>query len=230
MNTKRFSIYGGKDPRDMPAYSVAEASRITGVGEPTLRYWITGHNKAKPAIVIPSRKQHVLSYTNVVEAFVLGAIRRRNVKLQNVRKAIDYLEKQLEVPHPLAREPFQTDGVDLFVERFGELINASSHGQIAMREVLAIYLERIEYDKEGLPAILYPFPFKREPKDQPRVIAVNPFIQFGRPVIAGTRIPTDILAERFYAGETIEQLAEDYDRDPSEIQVALQYQARTHAA
>ena len=34
----------------------------------------------------------------------------------------------------------------------------------------------------------------------------------GKPVIAGTRIPVELILEKFGAGETIEQLLESYPR------------------
>jgi uncharacterized protein (DUF433 family) len=40
-------------------------------------------------------------------------------------------------------------------------------------------------------------------------------------VIAGTGIPTAVVAERFQAGETIEEIAKDYRRSISEIQEAI---------
>ena len=57
---------------------------------------------------------------------MLAAIRRRHgVKLPKVRKALDYVRRHFQVEHPLIDQAFQTDGLDLFVERYGGLINAS---------------------------------------------------------------------------------------------------------
>jgi uncharacterized protein (DUF433 family) len=43
-------------------------------------------------------------------------------------------------------------------------------------------------------------------------------VGFGRPVLDGTGIRTEVLIERFSAGERIEELAADYDRSPAEIE------------
>jgi len=64
-----------------------------------------------------------------VEAHVLAAIRRRHgVKLPKVRAALDYVRKQFQVERPLIDQAFQTNGLDLFVERYGDMINASREG------------------------------------------------------------------------------------------------------
>lgn len=65
------------------------------------------------------------------------------------------VERKFGVRHPLAREEFKTDGVNLFVERLGKLLNASHDGQVAMREVLDRHLRRVEFD-EGRAVRLYP--------------------------------------------------------------------------
>jgi len=59
--------------------------------------------------------------------------------------------------HPLISHEMQTNGVDLFVERLGKLINISQDGQIAIRDVLKDALKRIERDDAGLPVKLYPY-------------------------------------------------------------------------
>jgi len=67
------------------------------------------------------------------------------------------VSRQFRVEHPLINQAFQTDGLDLFVERYGELINASREGQHGMKEIIGVYLKRIEWDSKGIPIRLYPF-------------------------------------------------------------------------
>ena len=45
-----------------------------------------------------------------------------------------------------------------------------------------------------------------------KLIESNPSIMMGKPVIAGTRIPVELILEKIAAGETIEQLLEEYPR------------------
>ncbi|MYC74436.1 DUF433 domain-containing protein [Candidatus Poribacteria bacterium] len=57
-----------------------------------------------------------------------------------------------------------------------------------------------------------------------QLIESNPSIMMGTPVIAGTRIPVELILEKFAAGETIEQLLEEYPRLTEEgIRVALYF-------
>jgi len=91
------------------------------------------------------RDTKTLSFVNMVEVHVLDAIRRKyNIPLDKVRIAIDYLRNQFASAHPLADHRLETDGLDLFINKFGQLINVSRAGQIAMRELLQAHLSRIE--------------------------------------------------------------------------------------
>lgn len=65
--------------------------------------------------------------------------------------------------------------------------------------------------------------------DAPRLIVIDPRRAFGRPVIAGSRIPTTDVFERFKAGDSLENLVAEYGRSPQEIQEAIRYEAERAA-
>jgi uncharacterized protein (DUF433 family) len=168
---------------------------------------------------------------NLVEAHVLNGMRRiENVPFYKVRGALEYIEKRFPSKHPLADHQFQTDGVDLFIEGLGQLVAVSKEGQIGIREVIEQYLRRIERDLKFTPFRLYPFLQDRPREDAPKQILIDPLVSFGRPVIAGTGIPTDVVAERFYAGESWKDLAKDYGLTQDQIQEALRYEAPARKA
>lgn len=217
------------DPREMPAYSLAEASHYLRVPLATLRSWVRGryypteHGRKffKPLIKLPDRNLASLSFVNLVETHVLDAIRREHhIPLPKVRTALEYVNRHFRVPHPLADHKFQTDGADLFLSKFEKLISVTQAGQLAMKEMLAAHLRRIEHDEAGLAVRLYPFTRKRE-VDEPKIIVIDPYVSFGRPSIAHRGIATDIIAERYKAGESIEELAKDYDCERGQVEEAV---------
>lgn len=57
--------------------------------------------------------------------------------------------------------------------------------------------------------------------DEPKNIVIDPFISFGRAVIAGTGVTTELVAERFKAGESAGDLADDYGCDLEKIEEAI---------
>ncbi len=231
-------FYNGQDPRYLPAYGISETAHYLLIPQATVRSWVVGRpyptkqgkRYFSPLVEIPRSRARTLSFINLVEVHVLDAIRREHlVSLDKIRIALTYLRKQFGSEHPLAEERFATDGVDLFVEKYGELINVSRDGQLAIKNLLEAHLRRIDRDPKGVALRLYPFTRKRS-MEAPRAIVIDPYISFGRPVLAGTGIATSVVAERYKAGESIEELCSDYGRKPLEIEEAIRCELELEAA
>lgn len=221
-----------RDLRDIGAYGISEAAHYLSLPPATLRTWVKGRTYttaegrqfSEPLISIPDPLEPLLSFTNLVEGHVLKAIRRgHGISMQKVRPALLYLEEELRVSHPLAHQELLTDGVSLFVERFGRLLNLSQRGQLAVKELLEAHLRRIEHDTEGLARRLFPFT-RGESLDAPRFVVVDPGVAFGRPVINGTGVRTEVVASRLKAGESMRELAEDYEVQVEQIEEAIRYE------
>lgn len=205
----------------------------------TLRAWCLGQGyradgktrRFQPLIHLDANDRRALSFLNLVEAHVLAAIRRQHhVPLPKVRQALAYVSKQLNTPRPLVELEFQTDGVDLFLEKLGSLINVTQEGQTEMAEMIRDHLKRIERDSAGVPVRLYLFTRHDHIRNQPSPVVVDPQIAFGCPVLAGRSVPTAVLADRFKAGDSLSQLAEDYDTSPQQIEEALRCEIERKAA
>ncbi len=98
-----------------------------------------------------------------------------------------------------------------------------------MKEIIGLYLKRIEWDANGLPIKLYPFTRDTQadaaPASDPRVVVINPAISFGRPVIAGTGIPVASIYERYKAGDSVADLVRDFHLETSAIEEAIRCEA-----
>lgn len=227
------NLYGAKDPRALPNYSVSEAAAYLRLPRSTLRAWLLGMGKFKPVIAVALKKPPTLSFFNLVEAHVLNSIRAQH-RVPEIRRALQFVEGELGVDRPLVRKTFQTDGVDLFVEHLGKLLNVTKDGQLAMREVLAAHLRRLDFDRDGFAERL--FPFTRGgvhgglELEDPRSVVFDPRIAFGRLVLVGTGIPTAVLVDRFVAGDTLEDLAADYGIQRGSIEEAIRCENLRRAA
>ena len=56
-------------------------------------------------------------------------------------------------------------------------------------------------------------------------VRIDPCIQVGHPVIDGTRVPTRMLARSHRAGESIRDLADDYDLSEDQVEAAIRYES-----
>lgn len=203
----------------------------------TVRAWLLGQRYDaggarklfKPVIEIDDPERRCLSFRNLVELHVLAAIRRQyEVSLQNVRRAVEFMRQRLGSDHPLASQRMLTDGKDLLIHHGGDLLNVSRAGQMEM-DIVSAFLSRIEFAHDGALLRLYPFTSTSIDNDA-RAVVIDPRVQFGRPCLRGTGIPTDVIIDRFLASETIESLAADYGIEPRQVEEAIRYERLPRAA
>jgi len=247
MVMSKTGIYGGADPHDLPAYPLPEVAHFLWIARSKAARWAFGYERETrhhPVIRVADPENNLLSFNNLAELHVLSALRYYNVPLQRIRKGIKYLRQNLvgmDHPHPLLARELHTDGLGIFVEYLGEYVNITKHGQGVLRQLFEAHLRRIDRDPNK-DTVLRLFPFVRPPdrldsielttddRNQPQAVSIDPIVSFGRPVLAGTRIPTVELANRFSAGEPIDSLASDLDLPKPLIEEAIRYQLATRVA
>ena len=219
------------DIRNQPAYGAAEAARYLRLPAATLRTWLVGrgypkgeaHARFHPLIKPVSDQPLQLSFFNLIEAHVLRALRTEHgVALAELRKAISYAEKKLQLNRLLLSPELRTHAGQVFLNRYVELINLSASGQLAMRKMFEDHLRRVEWDAWKFPVRLYPY-IDTPASSAARPIAIDPQVAFGRPVVRRAGVSTAAIASRLDAGETVEALAEDYDLSRDEIEQAVLY-------
>lgn len=228
----RFALYQGQDPRELPAYTVAEASRYVDVPAATLRSWFSGRTYPRmdgvgsfePVLSPADRQTGRLSFRNVVEAHVLRALRTRHgIRLKTVRQALKTAEERLGIQDLLYRNKALVVGDhSLFLEYYGELLHLDPSEQIAMRRVMEAFLSRVDWDDRDIPIRLYPF--LRGAENLRRAIVIDPQVSFGRPMLAESGISTSALVQRINAGERIEAVARDYDITPHDVETAILFE------
>lgn len=228
MNAVRLTALRTLDPREMPAYRVAEVAHYLRMPKATVRAWAVGQGKFDPVLTLEPREGvPLLSFVNLIEVHVLDALRREHdIPLRKARRVLRLLSRLFpDSPHPLADHDLLIDGGEVFVVHLGSLVSASHEGQIAIRELLEAHLRRVERDPMGRASRLYPFTRKRADRQsllaEPKFVMIDPEIQFGRPVLTGTGIPTLVIADRYKAGESISDLARDYNRPEEEIEEVI---------
>ncbi len=57
-------------------------------------------------------------------------------------------------------------------------------------------------------------------------ITIDPKVQFGKPIITGTRVPVEVIIGHIAAGETIQAVAAEYGITEQDVQAALKYASK----
>jgi len=219
------------DIRNDPAYPISEAARYVRLSPATLRSWFLGRpyptakglSEFAPVLKPARRDPPTLSFSNLVEAHVLRSLRTEHgVPLKAVRDALRYAERALGIEQLLLREELRASGGNLFLDRYGELVNLSASGQLAMRKIFENHLDRVEWGELHSAVRLYPFVLAERADEKP--ILIDPRISFGRPVVGEAFVSTRSILERIDAGETVDEVARDYELAAEAIEEAVVFE------
>ena len=219
------------DSRSEPAYSITEAGRYLRLSPATLRSWVLGRpyptarglSQFAPVLKLAKKDPATLSFSNLIEAHVLRSLRTEHgVPMGAVRQALAYAQREMKIDQLLLREELCTAGGELFLDRYGELMNLSASGQLAMRKVFEAHLKRVEWGRLRFPVRLYPFLVSESASA--KSILIDPQISFGRPVVSGAFISTRSIVDRIDGGENVNEVARDYNLTREVVEEAVVYE------
>jgi len=177
----------------------------------------------QPPIHPPQKQPPVLSFWNLIEAHVLRSLRTEHgLSIKAVREAVNYAKRTEKLDRLLLSKDLATHAGKLFLDKYGQLIELSASGQLAMRKLFEEHLKRVDWDEWKFPVRLYPFLSGEARTD--RTIAIDPKIAFGRPILVRTGVSTGAIAERIDANEPVQEVAEDYGLTVEEVEQAVLYE------
>ncbi len=128
------------------------------------------------------------SFGDLISLFVVRELKKKGVRTRDIRDAESYLRSKWKTDRPFLSGEIKTDGRGVYVDDeliAGQIEAAERGGQQVMREAIRQRLTSVHYDDVGVAAYWAPMP----------QVLIDPRVQFGEPVIAGTRIPTQAVAD-----------------------------------
>ena len=243
--TKKMVVLDDVDPRFVvPLYTLAEAARALDVPASTFAAWAKGYVRRPPsgqpvtgAPVVTSFEAEPgrpsVPFVGLAEGVVLAAVRRAGVPLQRIRPALEVLAREIGLAHALASKALYTDGAELLfdyaqhapydeAEAAGGLVVVRS-GQRVFKPVIDDYLRRVHYGTDGYAQLI------RLPGYERASVLADPTRSFGQPIFGrgGARV-SDVL-DRFWAGDDIRTLTQEFGVPADEIEDVLRAASRRAA-
>ena len=170
----------------------------------------------------------MLSFLDLLELRCVAEFAKHGVSLVVIRATIEAVQERFG-HYPLHSKRFLTDGKRIFLEAVERASDDSRlidvrHEQFVFDAVIRPSLfAGIEYD-HGQALRWFPVP-KRS------VTVLDPQVQFGEPIIAGTGLPTDALAAAFKAeGNNAQRVARLYRVKPEAVRAAVAFERRLATA
>lgn len=231
---RRFkATIGADDPRvARAAFTLRETAGYLGLPGSTLHSWARPAGGATPLITcFPARgREATVPFIGFAEAYVLAAFRKAGVPMQRIRPAVEVLSSGIGIEHALASERLYTDGAEVLYdyasaegdEELGGLTVVRT-GQRQFQEIVRDYLKRIKYGQDGWASRV------RLPIYGRADVVVDPRRAFGLPVVVHGGARVEDLVDRFVAGDTIADIADDFGVPDAEVEDVVRVATRSAA-
>jgi uncharacterized protein (DUF433 family) len=221
---------GVDDPRLARAiFTLRETAGYLDVPKSNIQRWARPSEGKHPLITCfaSQGREATVPFIGFAEAFVLSGFRRAGVPLQRIRPAVEVLEKEIGVDHALASKRLYTDGAEVlfdYAEKTGErevrdLVVVRTQ-QRQFSGVVKDYLKRIHYGGDGW-ADRVQLPAYGRAK-----VVVDPSVAFGLPLLVHGGARVEDLVDRFQAGDSVADLAADFDVPPDEVEDVIRLATR----
>lgn len=186
------------------------------IPQSTLTSWLKSSAAGAPLVhqVEPRRKgQPSVPFIAVAEAHVLRSLRTLGLRMSEIREAAAAVRDAFDTPYGLVSKRIATDGVDIFVEHgLGDLRRARD-GQAPIHEVVSDYLRYLNWEADDdFPTSLR---LRQYPPSVP--VVIDPRFGYGRPVVAANRVAVKAITDLWEAGESVEDIAYDFDMTPEQV-------------
>jgi uncharacterized protein (DUF433 family) len=216
-----------KNRKSTVLYTLADADYLAGVSRGTAKRWLAGYRFRRSSGALSHRPPVTkdmppfvggVTFLDLVEVVAIGGLKDLGMTLREIRQIVENCQEVLNVQRPLVSLQFKVGGREVFVSHEGTLVEVlRGKGRRAWDEVLGPFIATLDYD-DDLASRWWPLG-----KGAP--VCVDPEYGYGYPVISRTGVRTEIVLERFQAGDTRDQISEDFNVSPSEVDGALRFEA-----
>jgi uncharacterized protein (DUF433 family) len=216
-------------------YSIGEAAALLGVPVQKLRAWVEGWPRTSTAPVAKNDlgwvdERLALSFANLMELRFIAFFAAANIRLREIRSIMDEVRAEIRRPHPFATNVvFRTDGLKIVAEiahknGISDIYDLRSKNFEMGTIVYSSLKDDVIYNPAGDARTWYP-----RRALAPNVI-VHPRLAFGRPVLRGSGIPTEAIADAARAERSVETAAILFEIPKKLAQEAVDFESHLRRA
>ncbi|MFJ5561104.1 DUF433 domain-containing protein [Streptomyces sp. NPDC093250] len=193
-----------------------ETASYLEIPQSTLAAWLRNEAAGAPLVhqVEPVRKgQPSVPFIAVAEAHVLRSLRSLGLRMSEIREAAAAVRDAFNTPYGLVSKRIATDGVDIFIDHGWEDLRRARDGQLPIQEVVSDYLRYLNWEPgDDFPSSLR---LRQYPDSVP--VVIDPRFGHGLPVVEANRVTVKSIIDLWEAGESVEDIAYDYDMTPEQV-------------
>jgi len=211
-------LYSLADLRAYLALNARPEDAKNAIGAEMAGYWLA--NVLNPVRREIRQPNH--SFSDLVSLFVVRELRRHGVSPKTIREGEAYLRELWQTDRPFVSDTIQTDGRDIFADgaQITDQVERATKGggQQVLLDVVRDFLRDVRYT-DGEAHLWAAGPH----------VVLDPTVQFGEPVVEGTRVPTLSVAEVARVRD-VETAARRFRLSPEQARDAFAFERRLAAA
>ncbi len=208
-------------------YDLREGARLTRLDPKRVRRWFVpppSEANRRPILTADYPRvqgETAISFLDLIDVFVFGNLRQHGVPLQTLRKVYARLQRDYKQKHPFAFNRLATDGAEVFLrladaDGKDQLVEILTK-QMVFPEIIEPFLKQLDYDPDTHLARLW------------RIadgVVLNPAIGFGKPVVDGAFVKTEVLFDAYHANDRdADAVARWYNVGPDDVLTAVRFEA-----
>jgi uncharacterized protein (DUF433 family) len=219
-------------------YTVAEASRLTGVDTRKIMRWLRGyeyHNRTGAGAIGPVfhsdysavKGKVALSFLDMVEVRFVASFRQHGVSWRAIRIASQKAAELLDTGHPFSMRKFLTDGKTI-IARIAEEQNDF--------ELIDLVTDQYQFEKIITPLLYESLDFSKRdtatrwwPLGKKRSIVIDPERSFGKPILDRYNIPTSTIAVSYIGNRSYSKTAKWFEIDVHAVKDAVEFERKIAA-
>ncbi|MFC6091864.1 DUF433 domain-containing protein [Saccharothrix lopnurensis] len=211
-----------------PLLTAKETARHLLIPRSTLHHWLAEEAAGAPLVhqVAPERRgSPSVPFVAVVEAYVLRSLRDLGLGKRKIREAAAAVRGEFGTDYGLATKQIATDGIDIFLHYADGDLARLGDRQRPIREVLGGYLRHITWEGDD------DFPSSLRLRQYPDIapVVIDPRFGWGAPIIQQNRVPVDAVVKMWLAGDSLRDVAYEYDLEPDQVEAICRSAQRVAA-
>lgn len=211
------------DPRvAWPIFTIQEAADYLGLPSSTVRGWARPEGNKPPLVTAFAVKGHQASipFLGFAEAFVFAQLRRLGMKEHRIREGVLAVRKQFGLEYALASRLMWTDKSEVLWGEAAEDLTVVRTGQRQFTATVRDYLKPVTFADDNYASQI------RLPQFEKTDVIVDPTVSFGYPLIEPYGVRVKDVVQRFWAGEAMKDISEDYEVPLPNVEEVIRGQTR----
>ena len=208
-------------------FTTRDVAHILGVPTSSVGRWLTefwnkrfGSNFG--GYSFGGGRGRAINFYTLIEFIVFAKLRENGISAQKIQRYHNYISERLNTKFPFAETKLRTDKRSVWYENSHVLIKIDGKEQIAIREILEPFLNKIEYSEDKIATRFFPL-------GKDHHIVIDPNHQFGQPTILGTNIKVSTIYSLYLGNETPESISSLYEIPVEQVKEAIDYSVKNAA-